>query len=98
MKQQTFAAADFERYRKPTRRQQFLAEMDKVVPWDQLCALIEPYYPKAGNGRPPVGLERMPEVSVSEFQGSDLHNPLRSTAIHSNEGCYFGLKWQFRPQ
>ncbi len=59
MKQQTFAAGDFERYRKSTRREQFLAEMDKVVPWTQRCALIEPYYPKAGNGRPPVGLERM---------------------------------------
>jgi len=33
--------------------------MNKVVPWDQLCALIEPYYPVPGNGRPPVGLERM---------------------------------------
>ena len=33
--------------------------MNRVVPWKQLCALIEPVYPKAGNGRPPVGLERM---------------------------------------
>jgi transposase, IS5 family len=30
-----------------------------VVPWRELCALIEPHYPKAGNGRPPVGVERM---------------------------------------
>ena len=59
MRQQTFATGDFERYRKPTRREQFLSEMDKVVPWEKLCALIEPHYPKAGNGRPPVGLERM---------------------------------------
>ncbi len=33
--------------------------MDRVVPWRELCARIEPVYPKAGNGRPPVGLERM---------------------------------------
>jgi IS5 family transposase len=33
--------------------------MERVVPWPELCALIEPVYPKAGNGRPPVGLERM---------------------------------------
>jgi IS5 family transposase len=33
--------------------------MDKLVPWGELCAVIEPYYPKAGNGRPPIGLERM---------------------------------------
>jgi len=33
--------------------------MDQVVPWPVLCALIEPVYPKPGNGRPPIGLERM---------------------------------------
>ena len=59
MKQQTFAAGDFEHFRKSTRREQFLLEMDKVVPWKKLCQQIEPFYPKAGNGRPPVGLERM---------------------------------------
>ena len=36
MRQQTFATGDFERYRKATRREQFLAEMDQVVPWEQL--------------------------------------------------------------
>ena len=50
MRQQTFATGDFERYRKPTRREQFLSEMDKVVPWEKLCALIEPHYPKAVYG------------------------------------------------
>ena len=64
MKQQTLAmAADqsesFERYRRPTRRDEFFATMDHIVPWAELCAVIEPHYPKAGNGRPPVGLARM---------------------------------------
>jgi hypothetical protein len=64
MKQQTLAvAADqnahYEQYRRPTRRDAFLATMDQIVPWSQLCEVIEPHYPKAGNGRPPVGLERM---------------------------------------
>ncbi len=64
MKQQTLAvAADqnagFEQYRRPTRRDVFLATMEEIVPWSELCAVIEPYYPKAGRGRPPVGLERM---------------------------------------
>ncbi len=40
MRQTTLATAGFERYRKPTRREMFLAEMDRVVPWRQLCALI----------------------------------------------------------
>jgi len=59
MKQMTLSAGGFERYGKTTRRATFLAEMDRVVPWGALCALIEPVYPKAGNGRPPIGLERM---------------------------------------
>lgn len=64
MKQQTLAmAADqnaqYEQYRRPTRRDMFLATMERVVPWEALCSVIEPYYPKAGNGRPPIGLERM---------------------------------------
>src|SRR3954463_11428102 len=59
MKQLTLAAVGFERYAKTTRRAAFLAEMERVVPWSALCALIEPFYPKPGNGRPPVGVERM---------------------------------------
>src|ERR1700750_1393648 len=58
MKQLTLAAVGFERYAKTTRRAAFLAEMERVVPWSALCALIEPFYPKPGNGRPPVGVER----------------------------------------
>ena len=34
--------------RKRTRREVFLAEMDQVVPWKALLALIEPHYPKMG--------------------------------------------------
>ena len=59
MKQLTLATAGFERYAKRTRRAVFLAEMERVVPWSALCALIEPFYPKSGNGRPPIGIERM---------------------------------------
>lgn len=64
MKQQTLAMAidqnaQYERYRKPTKRDAFLAMMEQIVPWAALCEVIEPHYPKAGNGRPPVGLQRM---------------------------------------
>lgn len=69
MKQTTLAlAADqgagFERYRKTTRRQAFLAQMQTLVPWAELGALIEPHYPKAGNGRPPIGLQRMLRIRL----------------------------------
>jgi IS5 family transposase len=60
MRQRTLAEGSFEKYRKPTRREIFLNEMDQVVPWAELCELIAPVYPKGkGPGRPPVGLERM---------------------------------------
>jgi IS5 family transposase len=64
MKQQTLAMAvdqnaEYERYRRPTKRDALLTTMEQIVPWAELCSVIEPHYPKAGNGRPPVGLERM---------------------------------------
>jgi hypothetical protein len=49
----------FERYTKKTRRAIFLEEMEQVVPWAKLCALLEPHYPKPGNGRRPKELEQM---------------------------------------
>jgi IS5 family transposase len=56
----TFATAKgFEVHGRATRKAEFLARMEMLVPWAQFCAVIEPHYPKAGNGRPPVGLERM---------------------------------------
>jgi IS5 family transposase len=64
MKQQTLAmAADqgagFETHRKRTRRDEFLDTMNAITPWAELCAVVEPHYPKRGNGSPPIGLERM---------------------------------------
>src|SRR6201982_1703085 len=59
-KQRTLAMmTGFERYTKKTRRAIFLEEREEVVPWGKLCALIEPHYPKAGNGRRPKELEQM---------------------------------------
>ena len=63
-KQQTLAMAEdqgssFARYAKPTRRDEFLKAMEALVPCSALCEEIQPHYPKPGNGRPPVGLERM---------------------------------------
>jgi transposase, IS5 family len=69
MTQQTLAmAADqtFENYRKPTRRDEFLKTMEAIVPWSALCEVIEPHYLKAGNGRPPIGLERMLRIHFIE--------------------------------
>ena len=60
MKRQiSFAEAENHGKKRVTRRQRFLTEMEKVVPWSRLIAAVEPYYPKGKRGRPPIGLERM---------------------------------------
>jgi transposase, IS5 family len=73
----------FERYTKKTRRAQFLEEMDQVVPWRKLCALIEPHYPKAGQGRPPVGVERMLRIYFLQ-QWFNLSDPAVEEALYDS--------------
>lgn len=83
--QQSFATSGFERYAKPTRRAKFLAEMDRVVPWSQLCELIEPVYPKLGEqgGRPPLPLERMLRVYFLQLW-FDLSDPGAEEALYDS--------------
>ena len=58
--QQTLASqASFVKYGRKSKRELFLDQMNQVVPWSELLALVEPVYPKAGNGRQPVGLSIM---------------------------------------
>ncbi len=60
MRQVTFASQPvFEKYGRKSRRELFLDEMERVVPWSALEALVRPHYAKAGNGRQPVGLSIM---------------------------------------
>ena len=83
MRQITFASAGFERYAKTTRRAAFLAEMDKVVPWKRLCALIAPHYPKPGNGRPPLPLERMLRIHFLQHW-FNLSDPAAEEALYES--------------
>jgi len=73
----------FERYSKQTRRALFLEEMEQVVPWGKLCALIEAHYPKAGNGRPPVGVERMLRIYFLQ-QWFNLSDPAVEEALYDS--------------
>ena len=60
MKQTTLAmGTGFEKHGRATRKAEFLSRMETLMPWSEFCALIEPHYPKVGNGRPPIGLERI---------------------------------------
>ena len=60
MSQRRFASAEFAMKKKRTRREKFLADMERVVPWTRLVAVIEPLYPTSGRvGRQPIGVARM---------------------------------------
>jgi len=84
MPQQTFAEVPFEQYRKSTRRERFLDEMNRVVPWADLVAVIEPVYPKAdGPGRPPVGIERMLRLHCLQ-QWFNLSDPAVEEALYDS--------------
>ena len=81
MRQLTLASTSFDKHSKQTRRAKFLAEIDQVVPWRELCALIEPFYPKSGNGRPPVGLERMLRLHLLQHW-FNLSDPAAEEALY----------------
>jgi len=84
MSQQTFAEVTFEQYRKPTRRERFLDEMNRVVPWAELVATIQPVYPKAeGPGRPPIGVERMLRLHCLQ-QWFNLSDPAVEEALYDS--------------
>lgn len=67
-----------------TRREQFLAEMDTVIPWARLMAVIEPHYPNTGQGRQPLGLEKMLRIYFVQ-QWFDLSDPAAEDAIYDSE-------------
>jgi len=82
--QRTFADLAWQHKGKVTRRERFLAEMDAVIPWADLRALIAPHYPKAGNGRQPIGLERMLRIYFLQ-QWFSLSDPMAEEALHDSE-------------
>jgi IS5 family transposase len=83
-KQQTFASVAWTQKGKVTRRERFLAEMDAVIPWSDLLRLIEPYYPKAGNGRQPLGLEKMLRIYFVQ-QWFNLSDPQAEDSLYDSE-------------
>lgn len=83
--QRTFASIAWSQKGKVTRRERFLAEMDAVVPWARLIALIAPHYPKQdGPGRPPLGLEKMLRIYFLQ-QWFNLSDPQAEDAIYDSE-------------
>ena len=84
MRQQTLATNGFERFRKRTRREIFLLEMDEVIPWRDLCKVIKPFYAKRnGAGRPTVGLERMLRIHFLQHW-FNLSDPAVEEALYDS--------------
>ena len=63
------------------RAQKFLDEMDQIIPWQKLVNVIEPHYPKAGNGRRPMNLLMMVKIYCLQ-QWYSLSDPAMEEAIY----------------
>ena len=82
MKQLSLAETGFlPKASKQTRKAVFLSEMETVVPWSRLEALIEPFYPKRGNGRPPMPLDTMLRIHFMQ-QWFGYSDPAMEEALH----------------
>jgi transposase, IS5 family len=83
MKQQTLTG--FEKFGKTTRRAQFLSDMDRIIPWKELAAVIEPVYPKGSDagGRPPIPLERMLRIYFLQLW-FNLSDPAVEEALYDS--------------
>lgn len=83
-RQGALADEGFERYRKPTRREQFLEEMEQIIPWAELTAVIEPFYPAGkGAGRPPIGIEQMLRIHFVQHW-FNLSDPAVEEALYDS--------------
>jgi len=81
MSQLSFSDAEFAGKRKKTRKEEFFAEMEQVVPWASLRKRIEPLYPVAGRGRRPYPLDTMLRVHlIQNWYG--LSDPAMEEALY----------------
>ena len=85
MRQRSLSDSGFDKYQKKTRKQQFLEEMEVIVPWRELATAIEPYYPKPeGAGRRPVGVERMLRIHLLQHW-FNLSDPAAEEALYDSQ-------------
>jgi len=84
MKQLSFASVTYANKKIITKKEKFLNEMDQVIPWQRWLAIVEPYYPKAGNGRPPMPMEAMLRIYCLQ-QWYALSDPGAEEALYDIE-------------
>ncbi len=83
MSQLSFSEAEFAGKRKQTRREKFLSQMERAVPWKVFAELMEPHYPKPGNGRRPYPLETMLRIHFMQLWFS-LSDPAMEEALYDS--------------
>lgn len=84
MKQKSFASLAWDGKKKVTRRERFLTEMEAVIPWDRLLAVIEPEYPKGEGGRPAMPLAMMLRIYFMQ-QWFNLSDPQAEDGLYDSE-------------
>lgn len=91
--QRTFAGEAWTAKKKVTRRERFLAEMNAVIPWPELVALIAPHYPVRGRGRPPMPIAVMLRIYFLQHW-FDLSDPAAEDALYDSEAMrrFVGLE------
>ena len=82
--QRTFAGLAWDSKKKVTRRERFLAEMNAVIPWTELLALIGPHYPRSLRGRPAMPLATMLRIYLLQ-QWFNLSDPAAEEALYDSE-------------
>ena len=84
MKAVSFASLVYENKKKKTRREKFLEEMERVIPWGEFLGIIRPYYPKAGNGRQPMPIGMMLRIYFMQ-QWYGLSDPAMEDSLYDIE-------------
>ena len=79
----SFSNVAFDRYAKATKRAVFLEEMDRIVPWERLRAIVEPHYPKSETGRPRIYLMLMLRILFLQ-QWFNLSDPGAEEALYDS--------------
>ena len=84
MRQTTLSDVGFDKYKKKTRKERFLDDMEKIIPWAELAEAIEPFYPKPkGAGRRPIGVERMLRIHFLQHW-FNLSDPAAEEALYDS--------------
>ena len=82
--QQTLSENGFEKFRKKTRKERFLEEMETIIPWKELAKVIKPFYPQPKRvGRPPIGIERMLRIHFLQHW-FNLSDPAVEEALYDS--------------